>query len=159
MKAQHDGLEATIESMAWSRRGDGSMTLAFLSLVGPREAVRGILAALASHKEISVQTEGGWKRARRTWKEAHIGTEPLRGNIVHGAFWSEGVYVAREPDPRREALWLSRQLGKPVHPNWIPLLEEKVALESYRCRALTVLASYEYRDFLERLFQKGKAAL
>ncbi|RTG97625.1 hypothetical protein [Thermus scotoductus] len=140
--ARHKGLAAALEAAAWK---DDHLVL--LSVVGPREAVRGILAAAASGKDVVLSLEGGVETKRGYRGRMRLAA--LRRGVYHGVYQAPGLgkdyYVAREADLEREALWASRTLGKPIPVPWWPVLRPLLLLLGGRALELLLRASREAR--------------
>jgi len=84
----------------------------FLSLVGPREAVRAVLAAwVRGSEDLFI----GGKRYPGRWRsERRFRVERLAGKHYHGIGWVPGHYYARKEDEKAERLWVSRTYGVPI---------------------------------------------
>lgn len=150
----HGGVRVLLEAAAWRKPAwSDEACLLFLSVVGPREAVRAVLAAWASHRLLTGFVAGRLLKGSREYEKVHYATVKLPGNLYHGVGWTEGYYFARERDDRKAALWLSRQAEAPVHPAWVPLVLERAeregsALRTYRMFALPPLSRYDYKDLV-----------
>jgi len=158
--ARHGGLVAWTDALVWQflyeEARSGSLYLA--SLVGSREATRAIAAALARGESVWIFPEdgppiragmasGGGVRIRSAslGKAHHV--------IVHDDRLHQRFAVFRERDDRALALWLSRRLGLPVPPDWIPDLEATISLPAHGVRAYRELMRYEYERLHEEKFR------
>jgi len=126
----------------------------FLSVVGPREAVRAVLAAwIRGGEDLFVKGErypGRWAPGKR------FKVERLAGKSYHGIGYVGGHYYAREADEKAERLWVSRAVG-------VPIPEEKGIWQDVRAlllmegwnmvglRAPGYLDALEIKDMLKRL--------
>jgi hypothetical protein len=134
----------------------------FLSVVGPREAVRAVLAAwVRGGEDLFVKGErypGRWSPDRR------FRVERLAGKSYHGIGYVEGHYYAREADEKAERLWVSRAYG-------VPIPEEKGIWQDVRAlllmegwnmvglRAPGYLDALEIKGILKRLKDEEPPAL
>ncbi len=154
---KHKGLVAALEAAAWYED-----RLLFLSAVGPREAVRGILAALSAGREVVLLLPQG-PLSLGAWGQGGKSALARLPGGAHGVWHRQDLgqafYVAREEDPRREALWASRRLGKPIPPSWWPEAREGLLLPSYKAVALRGLREEEYRELVERMVGVKEVAL
>ena len=155
----HGGAKVLLEAAAWKPSWDGKTAfLVFLSVVGPREAVRAVLAGWATGKSLSLHLEGKALQGERGgYGKTRYATHRL-GRLYHGVGWVEGYFYARERDDRKAALWLSRQAEAPVHPAWVPLVLERAeregsALRTYRMFALPPLSRYDYEDLVREALE------
>jgi len=137
-------------------------TIYFLSVVGPREAVRAVLAAwVRGGEDLFVKGKrypGRWSPDRR------FRVERLAGKSYHGVGYVEGHYYAREADEKAERLWVSRAYG-------VPIPEEKGIWQDVRAlllmegwnmvglRAPGYLDNLKIGDFLKRLKEEEVAVL
>jgi hypothetical protein len=134
----------------------------FLSVVGPREAVRAVLAAWTrGGEDLFVKGErypGRWSPGKR------FKVERLTGKSYHGIGYVEGHYYAREADEKAERLWVSRAVG-------VPIPEEKgiwrdvralLLMEGWNMVGLRTpgyLDDLEIKDILKRLKGEESPAL
>lgn len=150
-KARYRGLVALLDGVVW--KGERAL---FLSLAGPREAVRGIMAALAKGKEVGVSLEG---------EELYLRAEGgrIRGTPIPGGYhgiWTDGrigeeAYVAREENPRREALWASRRVGRPIPLGWWPHLRPRLLLPAWGAVALRAPRLEEWEELRKGMTGEG----
>lgn len=147
--AKHKGLVVALEAAVWFEE-----RLLFLSAVGPREAVRGILAALSAGKGISVLLPQGPLSLFPPGQGGRSAIVRIPGG-THGVWHRQGLgeafYVAREENLRREALWASRRIGKPIPPAWWPEVRERLLLPSWNAVALRAPREEEYEELVERM--------
>ena len=128
-----------------------------LSLVGPEPAVRGAVREL---KRGALALIWGARGAHEAYflngEGLRVYTAHVPGGL-HAVVARPGIYLARERDPRREALWLSRQMGLPVPPEWVDeLLEEAEAwLEAEGLVAFYPVPASFYRGLLARKRGEG----
>lgn len=146
----HGGAKVLLEAAAWKPSWDGKTAfLHFLSVVGPREAVRAVLAGWATGKSLSVHLEGKALQGERGgYGKTRYATHRL-GRLYHGVGYEEGYYFARERDDRKAALWLSRKVEAPVHPDWVERLLPEIGLQTYRMFALAPLSWWKYERLLK----------
>lgn len=153
--ARYQGLAAAVEAAAWTDAKDAL----FLSLVGPREAVRGILSALASGRRAALALPEG-RLDLEGGGGSRIRVVRLKGGQYHGVYHRTTLgklyYVAREEDPRREALWASRSLGYPIPPAWWPRLRPLLLQPALNAVVLRSPSRMEYERLVEEM--TGKAA-
>jgi len=164
--ARYGGLVAWIDALVWQNVYEhgrsGSLYLA--SLVGSREATRGIAAALAKSntdkpdKPVWIFPEDGPPiQARMASGEGVRIRNASLGKAHHVIVYDDRLHkrfaVFRERDDRALALWLSRRLGLPVPPDWIPDLEATISLPAYGVRAYRELMRYEYKSLHEEKFK------
>ncbi|MEM1684700.1 MAG: hypothetical protein QXD60_02985 [Nanopusillaceae archaeon] len=160
LRLRYKGLVAHADALVAVESGDHLVPW-LVSLLGPREAVRGIGAALAAGEKVYAHLPEAPPRllVRSYFQEARLRHAPLGQGVHHLVYHSRGLgeefYFARYPDPQREALWLSRRLGFPVPPDWLPSLEERLALPAWGGRALRALREDEYLDLLKERFPRG----
>ncbi|AFH40180.1 hypothetical protein [Thermus thermophilus] len=150
VRARFEGLEALVEAYALEEG-----RLVFLSLVGPREAVRGILAAWAKGESLSLYTPRGLKRAWSGWGRKTFATTRLEGGLHHGIGRHVGYYFAREEDPRAERLWASRAAEVPIPEAVWGAVREEIALEAYRVVALARPNPWSVRRRIQESFREG----
>lgn len=142
MKAHYEGLEALVE--AYAKEGK---TLYFLSLVGPRESVRGILAAWAKGREIRLDGEAFFSH----WGGKGFMVERLARGTYHGIGYAKGLYYAREEDERRERLWASRKAEFPIPKEVWEELRPKLLLEGKGVVTLLPPSRYQVEELLRRV--------
>ncbi len=148
---KHRGLVAFLDAAVW-REGHP----VFLSLVGSREAVRGILAALLLEEGITLVLPEATLSLSPRGKGGSAVTR-VRGGY-HGVFWEGepgGYYVARKEDPHLEALWASRALGKPIPPSWWPALRPRLLLPSHGAVGLRPPEEGEYWEMVRGAVGRG----
>lgn len=144
--ARHKGIAVFLDAAVWRER-----ELLFLSVAGPREAVKAILAAVTAGKEIHLSFGGQLLSLSRWYGESRIRLTPVRGGhhgIYHRAELGEEFYVAREENLHGEALWASRSLGRPIPPGWWPELRPRLLLPAYRAVALRGPMPHEYEELV-----------
>jgi hypothetical protein len=134
----------------------------FLSVVGPREAVRAVLAAwVRGGEDLFVKGErypGRWSPDRR------FRVERLAGKSYHGIGYVEGHYYAREADEKAERLWVSRAYGVPIPEEkgiWQDV-RELLLMEGWNMvglRAPGYLDALEIKGILKRLKDEEPPAL
>jgi hypothetical protein len=148
-RARFEGLEALVDAYALENG-----RLVFLSLVGPREAVRGILAAWAKGEIVSLYTPQGVKRAWSGWGQKTFATTRLEGGLHHGVGRLLGYYFAREEDPKAERLWASRAAEVPIPEAVWGAVREEIALEAYRMVALARPSTWSVRGRIQEHFRE-----
>lgn len=132
-KVAHGGAEALVHASLSTREGD----LRFLSLGGPAEAVKAILAALGSRQSVRLfqRETGGWVDAG--WLVSGLVTyrmltRKLPCSQVHGLLYPETALPGRRspgftlllPEARqaeaeaRFARFLDTRTPLPLHPSW-----------------------------------------
>lgn len=164
---QAGGFTASVDAFAWEPDPDPAqrrMRLWFLSLLGPREAVRALWARLVKGETALVSAEalGGVQfcvlapEGPRRWRFVGVNLRAAGG--WHGLLVPEAALVAadradflllpRRPDeaPRLHARFLARRLDLPLHPSWSDWLWERArrtgeatVLESHGCLAYRCL--------------------
>lgn len=143
-----DRLLLLLEAAAWQHK-----FLYAVSFVGPERSVRQMVRHLRSEGavELFLPAEGGARIVRASFYRpplAHLAR--LGEGQAHAVLRREGVYVARERDRRREALWLSRGMGLPVPPEWVDEVLEASGEqpETYNMVCFFPGDPYAYRDLL-----------
>jgi len=137
LKVTHGGAEALVHASLSTREGD----LRFLSIGGPAEAVKAILAALGSRQSVRLfrRETGGWVDAG--WLVTGLVTyrtltRKLPCGQIHGLLYPETAlpgsrspgFTLLLPDVQqaeaetRFASFLDMRTPLPLHPSWAPWL-------------------------------------
>jgi len=147
MYASYKGLQVQVEAMVykWQR-------CYLLSVIGPREAVRGVLAAWAKGKDILVED----RRYSAPYQLRSFCTAQLHPNVYHGIGYVKGYYFARAPEPYRERLWASRQAELPIPEEIWPEIRESLRLEGYRAVGLEAPIRYRVLEAIQQAAQRHR---
>jgi len=119
--------------------GDGAYggAVTFLSVLGPHSAVRGVLAALASRREVR---SAAWPTARFYGSEGgRIVTHALSKETTHGAYLAPELLLGRDenvrsvailnPTPERILTRLTHAHALTAKPEWASWLTAKLETE------------------------------
>lgn len=126
---------------------DEHNTLYLISLTGPREAVRGILAGWAKGENIYL----GVQQARPPWRDKSFLVERVGPGVYHGLGYVKGYYFARQEDPYQERLWASRQVEIPIPEGAWALLRPKILLGGRGVIGLRPPSRYEIKEILHKI--------
>jgi hypothetical protein len=150
MYASYKGLRVQVEAMVYNKW----KSCYLLSVVGPREAVRGVLAAWAKGEYILVEGQ----RYSAHYQPKSFRTVQLYSNICHGIGHVKGCYFARAQEPYRERLWASRQAEIPIPEEVWPEIRESLRLEGYRAVGLEEPNKYRVLEVIQKAAQRRKVA-
>jgi hypothetical protein len=161
LRFRYKGFLLLGDALVWEGEEREAVPL-LLSAVGPREALKALGGALASRERVTAfLPQGTPLTLQRDWERVRLRLANLGGKHYHLVYHREdlgqGFYFAREANARREALWLSRRLGYPVPPQWLPLLEERLSLPAHGGRALKPLPIEVYHRLRQELLGKAEA--
>lgn len=149
MYASYKGLRVQVEAVVYKRQ-----KCYLLSLVGPREAVRGVLAAWAKGDNIIIEGQ----RYSAPYQSKSFRTVQLCSNVYHGIGYAKGYYFAKAPEPYRERLWVSRQAELPIPEEVWPEIRENLRLEGYRAVGLEAPNRYKVMEVIQQAAQRRKVA-
>ena len=150
MYASYKGLRVQVEAMVCNKW----QTCYLLSVVGPREAVRGVLAAWAKGENVLIEGQ----RYSAPYRPKSFRSAQLGANVAHGIGYVKGCYFAREPEPYRERLWASRQAEVPIPEEIWPEIRESLRLEGYRALGLEVPNKDRVLEAIQKAAQRRKLA-
>lgn len=143
MVVSFDGLQAVGDAYAMDRDN----TLYLISIAGPREAVRGILAGWAKGESLYL----GVQQARGSWRSKSFLVERVGPGVYHGLGYVKGYYYARQENPYRERLWASRQVEIPLPEGVWTLLRPRILLKGQGVIGLRPPSKYEVKEILEKI--------